>query len=151
MKLAEALILRSDLNTKINDIGNRLSANCQTQEGEEPAEDPKELKRLLSKATEQLGKLIYRINKTNVMTQVDGKETLNELLAKREALMLKRSMLLNAANAANPKINRYSASEIKLVRTLDVQSLRKEIDDISAEFRKIDNKVQAINWTTELL
>ena len=43
MKLAEALSIRKDLQTHINDLRTRLVNNVKIQEGDEPAEDPKDL------------------------------------------------------------------------------------------------------------
>ena len=43
MKLATALSRRKELQTHIHELENRLMNNAQVQEGEEPAEDPREL------------------------------------------------------------------------------------------------------------
>lgn len=43
MKLAEALILRKDLQTRLVRIQERLNANVLVQEGDRPSEDPTEL------------------------------------------------------------------------------------------------------------
>ena len=43
MKLAEALSIRKDLQTRISDLTTRLVNNVKIQEGDEPAEDPKDL------------------------------------------------------------------------------------------------------------
>ena len=44
MKLAEALQERADLNRKIEQLRVRFAANALVQEGEQPAEDPEQLK-----------------------------------------------------------------------------------------------------------
>ena len=43
MKLAEALSIRKDLQTRISELTARLMNNVKIQEGDEPAEDPKDL------------------------------------------------------------------------------------------------------------
>ena len=43
MKLAEALSMRSDLNTRLYQLQVRLNNNSRIQEGEEPSEDPQAL------------------------------------------------------------------------------------------------------------
>ena len=43
MKLANALSQRSELQTRIRQLEDRLDNNAQVQEGEQPAEDPMEL------------------------------------------------------------------------------------------------------------
>ena len=40
MKLSEALILRKDIQSRLDEMENRLCACALTQEGESPAEDP---------------------------------------------------------------------------------------------------------------
>ena len=40
MKLAEALARRADIQTRINEMQNRIVQNARHQEGEDPAEDP---------------------------------------------------------------------------------------------------------------
>ena len=46
---------------------------------------------------------------------------------------------------------RYSLSEIKTVITIDVKTLHKQIDKLSAELRKLDIKIQGLNFVTEVL
>ena len=68
MKLAEALQERADLNRKIEQLRVRFAANALVQEGEQPAEDPEQLKVELDGAIDRLGYLIERINMTNAST-----------------------------------------------------------------------------------
>ena len=65
MKLANALSLRSELQTRIRQLESRLDNNALVQEGESPAEDPMELLRELEEDYAQLEELIARINRTN--------------------------------------------------------------------------------------
>ncbi|WP_215900595.1 DIP1984 family protein, partial [Acinetobacter baumannii] len=43
MKLAEALLLRSDQQKKIISLKQRINANVLVQDGDQPSEDPNEL------------------------------------------------------------------------------------------------------------
>lgn len=43
MKLAEALLLRSDQQKKLASLKQRINANVLVQDGDEPSEDPNEL------------------------------------------------------------------------------------------------------------
>lgn len=43
MKLAEALLLRGEMQTKIASLHQRVTNNAVVQEGEQPHEDPREL------------------------------------------------------------------------------------------------------------
>lgn len=62
MKLAEALSMRSDLNTRLYQLQIRLNNNSRIQEGEEPSEDPQALLAELDEVASRLEDLIARIN-----------------------------------------------------------------------------------------
>lgn len=150
MKLATALSERSDIQKRLSELQERLNNNAKVQDGETTAEDPKELLKELYSLTEQLETLIYKINLTNSKTTIDGTE-LTLLLAKRDVLKQKIVMLRNFLNTASAKVDRYSRTEIKILSSVDVTKLQKQIDALSKEYRTIDEKIQGANWTTELL
>ena len=150
MKLATALSERSDIQKRLSELQERLNNNAKVQDGETTAEDPKELLKELGSLTEQLETLIYKINLTNSKTTIDGTE-LTLLLAKRDVLKQKIVMLRNFLNTASAKVDRYSRTEIKILSSVDVTKLQKQIDALSKEYRTIDGKIQGANWTTELL
>ena len=54
-------------------------------------------------------------------------------------------------NAASEKVSRYSQTEIKILSTVKVAELQKEVDRLSKELRETDESIQSLNWTTELL
>ena len=91
MKLAEALQERADINRNIEQLKKRLNNNVLVQEGEQTAEDPEKLKQELDNSLERLTYLIAHINQTNCETKIDG-ETLTELIAKKDTLLLKLSV-----------------------------------------------------------
>ena len=150
MKLAEALILRSDLQKRMEQLRQRLCDNALTQEGEKPAEDPQELLQELEQCSGELQELITRINLTNARTEKEGR-TLTEHLAAREALTLQLSILRSTLDTASRKVQRGSHSEVKILSTLDVPALRKKADDMSRELRLLDTSIQEANWLTELM
>ena len=150
MKLATSLSERSDIQKRLSELQERLNNNAKVQDGETTAEDPKELLKELDSLTEQLETLIYKINLTNSKTMIDGTE-LTLLLAKRDVLKQKIVMLRNFLNTASAKVDRYSRTEIKILSSVDVTKLQKQIDALSKEYRTIDEKIQGANWTTELL
>lgn len=150
MKLAEALMLRADYQTKIEQLKKRIMNNVKVQEGEKPAEDPNELLNELDNVINSLSDLIIRINKTNSNTFFDGERTMADILAERDRLWMKRSALEKIIDASVIKQDRYSRSEIKFTRTINIMTLQKEMDLLSKRFREIDSKIQEKNWTTEL-
>ncbi len=150
MKLAEALQARADLNRRIQQLRERLQNNAVVQEGEKPAEDPKTLMAELDGCVSSLEELIGRINLTNCKTALDGR-TLTELIARRDALTLKIGALRDLASAASQIGLRATRSEIRLLSTVDVQAIQKQVDDMSRDLRLLDNQIQQTNWTTDLL
>ena len=42
-------------------------------------------------------------------------------------------------------------SEILIVPAVDVPALNRQTDRMAKELRQIDNRIQAANWTTELI
>ena len=150
MKLAEALQQRADLNTRISNLYQRISANTLVQEGEEPAEDPVKLMEEYDADAAQLEYITSRINMTNCATVVGGR-TLTELLARRDVLRQTLSHYRNIINnCAQMSVARARSSEIKIVRTVDVRGLQKQVDEMAGELRELENTVQAANWQTEL-
>lgn len=150
MKLASALVERSDLQRKISELSNRLNINAKVQDGEEPAEKPEELLEELDSVMTRLEELVTKINLTNSSVVVEGK-TLTEWLAKRDCLKQRIGLLRGFLNSASEKIDRYSRAEIKIVSTVNVKALQKDVDALSKTLRETDEKIQEINWTTELL
>ena len=149
MKLAEALCVRADLQKRIEQIEDRLKSVVKIQEGDEPDEDAEDLVSELQQATQQLEEFVYRINKTNLHAERDG-ESITRMIARKDALTLEVNTLRDVLKVAAEKGSRYSRNEIKYVKTVDTVKLRKKIDGLSAELRKVDLKIQESNWMFEL-
>ena len=149
MKLATALSQRAALQTKLSELSTRLYNNAKTQEGEKPAEDPEELLKQTDRILVQLEDLIARINLRNSRT-VDGGVTLTELLAKRDVLSKRLSVMRSFLDSSSEKVTRYAKTEIRIVSTVDVAKLQKQTDALSADLRALDERIQTLNWTVDL-
>ena len=150
MKLATALSERADLQRRLTQLQTRLNNNAKVQEGEKPAEDPADLLRELEGVITRLEELITRINLTNSQTFADG-VSMMALLAKRDCLSKKLAVLRDFLDNASARVDRYSQKEIRILSTVDVAKLQKQVDDLSKELRLIDEQIQGLNWTTDLL
>ena len=148
MKLAEALCVRADLQKRIMQIEDRLKSVVKIQEGDEPDEDAENLFSELQQAAQQLEEFVYSINRTNLHAERDD-VPITRMIARKDALTLEVT-LRNVLKVAAEKESRYSRNEIKYVRTVDTVKLRKKIDSLSAELRKVDLKIQESNWMFEL-
>ena len=150
MKLAEALILRADIQKRIAQLKTRLNNNAKVQENEEPAENPELLLTELENLISQLNDLIVKINRTNTLSKVDG-ISLVELIAKKDTLSQKAGILREFIEIASQKVNLYSTTEIKVFSTVNVSELQKKLDKLSKEIRETDTKLQQANWTIDLV
>ena len=142
--------IRADLQKKISQLKIRLKDSAKVQEGDTPVENVADLEKELDECLTQLEELIYRINMTNVQTLHNG-ETLTRLIARKDILSMRVSLLRDVLKYATEKEDRYSRNEIRYVRTVDVNTLRKTIDGYSSQLRKLDLEIQSLNWTVELL
>lgn len=150
MKLAEALQERADVRAKIGALATRLCSNATVQEGEETAESPDDLMRELDAATARSERLIASINLANSRTTVEGR-TMTEWLAHKEALSSSiqnyKALISSAQNGVGYRSMR---SEIKMIRTVSIKEIQRRVDDLAAEYRRVDNMIQAANWSTEI-
>lgn len=151
MKLAEALIARADYQKRVEQLKRRISMNLKIQEGEQPAEDPNEMLRELDVIMKELTHLIQRINKTNCSVQFDKTRTLADALTERDQIWDKRLTLSKIAEEASIRNDRYSRTEIKIVSTVDVAAIQKQVDQLSKAFREMDTKIQGLNWSIDLM
>ncbi|WP_028897680.1 DIP1984 family protein [Prevotella sp. HUN102] len=150
MKLAEALSIRKDLSRKIEQIKSRLLSNVRLQQDDKPAEEPEELFKELDSCLVQLQSLIARINKTNMNTVSEGR-TLTEMMAEKEVLGKRIEILRAVFDKGNETQDRYSRTEIKMVTVIDIKALNKQIEKLSEQLRKLDIKIQGLNFLTDLM
>lgn len=150
MKLAAALSERADIQRRISELAGRLRQNAKVQQGEQPSEQPQELMKELDGLLARLEELVARINLTNSTVSADGR-TITELISHRDTLKLRISVMRGFLDEASSKVDRYSRAEILIQSTVDVSALQKQLDMYSRELRQTDEKLQELNWTTELL
>ena len=151
MKLANALSQRAELQTRIHQLEARLYNNAQVQEGEQPAEDPRELLRELEEDYVRLEALISAINRTNNAARTEDGATLSDLLARRDCLRGKLGILRNFLDNASALVRRRTAGEIKVKSSVNVRELQKQVDGLSKDLRELEETIQEKNWTTELM
>lgn len=150
MKLAEALQERADLNRNISSLRARLEQSVLVQEGTEPAEDPKELLKVLDKSIDRLEYLMAAINHTNDVTEAGGM-TLTQIIARKDALQVRLAAYKDLAMEAGSNTSRARGTEIRVLPVIKASQLQKEADKIAKEIRKLDNTLQETNWTKELI
>ena len=151
MRLAEALIQRSDCQKRFEQVKQRIVGNAKVQEGDQPSEDPGALIQEMEGIASELLKLIARINKTNSSTIYSGDKTMTDALAERDVLMLRRKVYSDLARSASVIQARTSRSEVKFLSTVNVKDVQTKIDALSKEYRDLDSGLQELNWKTNLM
>lgn len=150
MKLAEALLIRAQMQQKLQSLQARILANLRVQEGETVQEDPEALLKEALGLSEQLGALVKRINACNQRAAIPGGRTLADALADRDALTREFSLLSSIANAAMDKNFRVTKAELVTRLTLPMADLQRQMDDIARRRRELDVMIQSVNWATEM-
>ena len=151
MKLAEALLLRSDQQKKLASLKQRINANVLIQDGDEPSEDPNELLKQVFALTKESQKLVFTIHQTNALAKLTDGRSLLALLTQRDELVERHKILTSAISNTNREPDRYSSREIKWRKVIPVSSLQKQADDISAKLRDLNVLIQANNWQIDLI
>ena len=150
MKLAEALLLRSQYKAKLQNLQQRLLANVKVQGDDKPLEEPQALITEIFDLNDQLCELIKQINDCNAKTKLESGLTLADAIVHRDMVVKKRKILALAVDKATEKEWQLSRSEIKLNVVIPVAEIQKKMDDLSKEYRELDTKIQALNWSTDL-
>lgn len=150
MKLAEALLLRADIQKKIASLRDRIVANAVVQEGDAPHEDPAELMKQAAGALGDLEQLVTKINRTNLETKLDDGRTLTEAIARRDTLVAQHGLYVAAIAGSRKEPDRYSVREIKWIATLEIAKLQKQADDLAKDIRELNAVIQKANWSADL-
>lgn len=150
MKVAEALIARADLQKRISQLRARLNQNALVQEGEKTPEEPMALLAELNQLIAQLQQLMTRINLSNAQVMDEG-ESMTALLAQRDCLRIQVQMMRDFLNAASDTALRATRNEIIVKSAVPVTKMRKEQDTLSEQLRKLDMRIQRINWVADLV
>lgn len=150
MKLAEALLIRAQMQQKLQGLQARILANLRVQEGEPVQEDPAVLLQEAMETSRALAKIIQQINACNVATKLPDGRTLSEALADRDALTRQYSLLAAIANAAMDRNLRMTRTELVTHLTLPIADIQKQMDTLAQQRRELDVQIQSANWTTDM-
>lgn len=150
MKLAEALLLRSDLQKKLLSLQQRIHKNVLVQDGDTPSEDPEQLIDEAILVNKQLFQLIQKIHQTNAQAQANNGKASLDILNQRDQLTAEHRIIQQAIDNTQKDTDRYSVREIKWIKAVSVSKLQKQADEISQSLRLINLEIQASNWQIDL-
>jgi DNA-binding FrmR family transcriptional regulator len=150
MKLAEALLLRADIQKKLASLQARVQKYVVVQEGERPAEDPQAILRQIEAMATELQQLVFAINRANLHNKIKTGESLTEALAKRDSLILRHRILQSVVDVCAKPTERYGVKEIRWVTTLDVAQIQGDVDGLAKQIRELNGAIQEAGWQVEL-
>jgi hypothetical protein len=150
MKLAEALLLRADMQTKLVRLQGRINANAVVQSGDKPQENPQGLLREATGVLSELESIVTRINQTNLRAKLADGRSLTAAIAERDRLKKHHSILLAANEAMRRTPERHGVREIKWVPQFDSAKLQKQAEDLAVKIRELNARIQETNWKTPL-
>ena len=150
MKLAEALLLRADIQKKLASLRERIVANALTQEGSAPLLDPNAMLLEAAGVIDELESLVAAINIANLRNTLPDGRSLTAAIARRDSLMQQHGLIAAAIAATQKEPARYSTREIKWISVVNVKSLQKQLEDISKQLRELNARIQETNWKVDL-
>jgi hypothetical protein len=150
MKLAEALLLRADLQKKLASLQARSQKFAVVQEGERPAEDPNDLLRQVEAVCGELQQLVFAINRANLQSTIKTGQTLTESLARRDTLVLRHRAVQGVVDVCAKPPERYGVKEIRWVAAVDVAALQRQADELGKQIRELNAAIQEAGWQVEL-
>lgn len=149
MKLAQALVIRSDHQRRLAQLRERLFRNAKVQEGDKPAENPDALLQEFETVSNELLDLVTRINLTNASAQVQDM-LMTQALARRDMLKQRHETYRDLAYSATITQSVSTRSEVRFLSTVDVANIQQQADAAARELRDLDAKIQEANWLIEL-
>ncbi len=150
MKIAEALLLRADMQKKLASLRERVGQNAVVQEGDQPHEDSSKLIKEAFSVLKEFESLVFKINQANLTNTLPDGRSLTQAIAQRDTLVTQHSLLQHAIASTQKEPDRYSMAEIKWVATLKVASLQKQTEDLAKKIREHNAAIQEANWNAEL-
>jgi len=150
MKIAEALLLKADMDSKITSLTERIKKYAVVQEGTEPHEDPRKLIKKVNGVTADRFDLARRIQAANARAKTADGRSVSDVLLHREMLRWQSHVIKQAIEATQKEPDRYRLAELKWVSVIDVEKMQKQLDDFSKRLREANAAIQEANWREDL-
>ena len=148
MKLAQALNLRKKIGQDFSTTLSLTQAiSVQTAGDKKPEQEPNELVQSLLDQMKGEWELIDKIDAVNSGTQLPNGMSIMQALNKRNVLAKRRSQMESLLHVSNR--SGYGRETVGIV-VLDLSKVRRIIDDLSRQWRELDDMIQQANWYVEL-
>ena len=150
MKLAEALMERAAMQKRLGELRDRIAETTKTGEGQAPPEDSEPLLREAMGIMDDVGALMVRINRSNNVAKLDDGRPLAEAITERDSIIAKQKLLRDAAISTRRPDNRWGHLAREQI-VVDVKKLYKQADDLGERARKLNMRIQLVNWSFDLV
>lgn len=150
MKLAEALSRRSTIQKDLTWVRDQLSKLARVPEGSTPLESPEEMLQRMESDAAEYQELLTAINRTNLSVTDSQGRTMTAMLAERDALRARQSILSDTYQASTAKEEVYGRQELRYVPTIEVVGLRKRLESVNERLRQLNMEIQRLNWEADL-
>ena len=154
MNILEALTLKKDLKERIEDLESRLTNSVTVLKGRKPIEDPQSLMTQLEDSSKQLNDICCRIKMANAMAKNGKGLTLVELVVKRSIeekhLEILRRVFREALYGDGEVYYCDRKPNFEYDVTIDVNLLKKQIDEKEACLRELTSEIQKLDFTKEI-
>ena len=149
MKIAEALLLRRDLESKLTLLREEIASSAVIQEGDTLDRSIDDLLLDYETTNQEFAQLVIAINQRNAVAKIGEQETIAAALEKREALRRSHAMLTATLEAAKvaPRMGR---NEIRMIRTIDTKQITDRLNQTAKALRELDGQIQQTNWLVDL-
>lgn len=151
MKLAEALVLRADLQKKLENLKKRLANSVRKLDDIQVIEDPAALKLEADESITVLYSLIDLIYRTNQSVILPSRQSMVTVLAKRDELVERRKLLDYIINKSLLDSGLYFNEHGKWQPAIDISAYQKQMDDIAMQIRRLNLDIQQTNWQVDLV
>ncbi|MFN0224272.1 DIP1984 family protein [Paenibacillus sp. KR2-11] len=149
MKLAEALTLRDDCLKRIEQLKVELARSTQVPEGETPGGKPGKLLGELTQTLDRLESLITGIHGTDAGAAYRRDASLAAVLAEREILAMRRTVVQSVIDAARAEQDPGAASGAQFVPAAGIAELQKQADGYAVAYRELDKRARELNRPAE--
>ena len=154
MIILEALALKTDLDNRIENLGNRYVTNITVLHGKTPHEDPKKLLEEIDENIAQLNDLCYRIDVADLAVKNSEGKTLIELVIDKKSTETRLEILRRALNEVTfGTWNEYgytSSRDVDFDTVIDIDTVTKQVDECAEKLRKLNSEIEKLNIDTEI-
>ena len=154
MIILEALALKTDLDNRIENLGNRYVTNITVLHGKTPHENPKKLLEEIDENIAQLNDLCYRIDVADLAVKNSEGKTLIELVIDKKSTETRLEILRRALNEVTfGTWNEYgytSSRDVDFDTVIDIDTVTKQVDECAEKLRKLNSEIEKLNIDTEI-